>query len=110
MILSSIQLRNFRIHKDTKINFSDNLNYIVGGNGQGKTTILDSVYYLCTTKSHNSKTDSESVSFNEEEFEINGKFKDLSENNIRILYSQKENKKNYFQDNKKNYPFSGYYR
>ena len=101
MILSSIQLRNFRIHKDTSINFSDKLNYIVGGNGQGKTTILDSVYYLCTTKSHNSKTDSESVRFNEEEFEIYGTFNDLSENKVRILYSLKENRKNYFQDSKK---------
>lgn len=101
MILSSIHLRNFRIHKDTKINFSDNLNYIIGGNGQGKTTILDSVYYLCTTKSHNSKTDSESVSFHEEDFEISGTFKDLSENKVKIIYSLAANKKNYFQDNKR---------
>jgi len=101
MILSSIHLQNFRIHSDTNIIFSDNLNYIVGGNGQGKTTILDSVYYLCTTKSHNSKTDSESVRFNEKEFELKGTFKDLSENKIRIIYSLLENKKNYFQDNKR---------
>ncbi len=101
MILSSVHLQNFRVHRDTRIIFSDNLNYIVGGNGQGKTTILDSVYYLCTTKSHNSKTDSESVRFNEKGFELNGTFRDISENKIKIVYTLLENKKNYFQDNKK---------
>ena len=101
MILTSISLRNFRIHRDINVKFSENLNYIVGGNGQGKTTILDSIYYLCTTKSYYTKTDSDSVSFNEEEFELNGNFKDLSDNYIRIIYSRKENRKKFFQDNKK---------
>ncbi len=101
MILTSVSLRNFRIHKNTNINFSENLNYIVGGNGQGKTTILDSIYYLCTTKSHDSKADIESVSFNEDGFELNGSFRDLSDSNIKIIYSKSEGKKNYFQDNKK---------
>ena len=101
MILTDISLSNFRIHRDTKIDFSENLNYIVGGNGQGKTTILDSIYYLCTTKSHDSRADSEAVSFNEEGFELNGNFKDLTESNIKIIYSLKDNKKVYLQDNKK---------
>jgi len=101
MILSSLSLINFRIHRNTKINFSDKLNYIIGGNGQGKTTILDSIYYLCTTKSHDTKSDSDSVSFDKKEFEIKGTLKDLAENKIRILYSSADNKKHYFQDNKK---------
>ncbi|MGA8264909.1 MAG: DNA replication and repair protein RecF [Ignavibacteriaceae bacterium] len=101
MVLTNISLRNFRIHRDINVRFSKNLNYIVGGNGQGKTTILDSIYYLCTTKSHYTKTDSESVSFNEEEFEVSGNFKDLSESKNRIIYSLVDNKKKYFQDNKK---------
>jgi DNA replication and repair protein RecF len=101
MILTDISLSNFRIHRDTKIDFSENLNYIVGGNGQGKTTILDSIYYLCTSKSHDSKTDSEVVSFNEERFELNGNFKDLTESKIKIIYSLKDNKKIYLQNNKR---------
>jgi DNA replication and repair protein RecF len=101
MILTDISLSNFRIHRDTKIDFSENLNYILGGNGQGKTTILDSIYYLCTTKSHDTRADSEVVSFNEEGFEVSGKFKDFTESKIRIIYSLKENKKIYYQDNKR---------
>jgi DNA replication and repair protein RecF len=100
MILSSINLKNFRSHNDTFLNFSDKLNFIIGGNGQGKTTVLESIYYLCTSKSNNSKTDIEAVSFNETGFELNGIFKDLSENKVRIFYSVADNKKYYFKDSK----------
>lgn len=103
MILSSIQLKNFRLHKSADINFSGKLNYITGGNGQGKTSLLDSIYYLCTTKSSDAKSDSEVVSFGEPEFEINGTFKNSSNSNVRIYYSLAENKKFYFKDEKQIY-------
>jgi DNA replication and repair protein RecF len=100
MILSSINLKNFRSHKDTFLNFSDKLNFIIGGNGQGKTTVLEGIYYLCTTKSNTSKSDFEAVSFNESGFEIIGKFNDVTESKVRVFYSSSENKKYYFKDSK----------
>ncbi len=100
MILKSIHLKNFRIHKNTELEFSDKLNYIVGGNGEGKTSIIESIYYLCTTKSFNTKVDSEALRFDENEFEIDGMFTDLTKNRVRVLYNFQENKKNYFQNNK----------
>ncbi len=100
MILSSIYLKNFRSHKNTNINFSEKINYIVGGNGQGKTSVLESIYFLCTTKGYNSKTDNEVTRFNEKGFEIKGSFKDLTENDIRIYFSLEENRKYYFQNGK----------
>lgn len=99
MILSGISLRNFKSHKNATLNFSENLNYIVGGNGEGKTTVLEAAYYLCTTKSFNSK-DSEAVNFDEQEFEITGNFKDLTEDKIRIYFSLSDNRKYYFQNEK----------
>ncbi len=100
MVIKKISLRNFRLHKNTEIDFSEKLNYIVGGNGQGKTSILEAIYYLCTTKSINHNHDSESVNFNERELEIIGQFKDLTENNVRIQYNLDSPKKNYFLDEK----------
>lgn len=100
MILNTIRLKNFRVHKNIELNFSDNLNYIVGGNGEGKTSILESVYYLCTTKSFNAKSDSEVVRFGEEEFEIYGNFTDLTKDKVTIKYSLSENKKSYLQNSK----------
>lgn len=99
MILSQLILRNFRIHKNATLNFSEALNYIVGGNGQGKTSVLEAAYYLCTTKSFYSK-DIDAITFEENEFEIKGTIKDLIENNNRVYFSLPENRKYYFQNDK----------
>ena len=99
MILTGLSLRNFRAHKNTTLNFSEALNYIVGGNGQGKTSILEAAYYLCTTKSFNSK-DVEVLSFNENEFEVIGNIKDITENKLRVYFSVGENRKYFFQNDK----------
>jgi DNA replication and repair protein RecF len=100
MILSSINLKNFRSHQDTYLKFSEKLNFIIGGNGQGKTTVLEAIYYLCTTKSNNSKTDMEALRFSEPDFELNGVFNDLTESKVRVYYSAAENKKYYLKDGK----------
>ncbi|GAB6282264.1 MAG: DNA replication/repair protein RecF [Ignavibacterium sp.] len=100
MILKSLLLKNCRVHQNSNIDFADNLNFIIGGNGQGKTTILETIYYLCTTKNFKSNSDSEFIQFGKNEFEINGLFKDLTEDKIRIYFSQVENKKYYLQNNK----------
>jgi DNA replication and repair protein RecF len=99
MILSRLSLSNFRIHKNIILTFSDTLNYIVGGNGQGKTSVLEAAYYLCTTKSFNAK-DIEAVSFSENDFQINGFFNDVTEDKIRVIFSIPENRKYYFQNEK----------
>ncbi len=100
MILKSLVLKNCRVHKNSSIDFTDNLNFIIGGNGQGKTTILEAIYYLCTTKNFKSSSDAEFVQFGNYEFEIEGLFKDLTEDKIRIYFSLEENKKYYLQNSK----------
>jgi len=100
MFLSSISLRNIRKHINTKIEFNNKLNYIVGGNGVGKTTILESIYYLCTTKSCVTTSDSEVVKIGENSFIIHGHFTGLTSDNVQINYSYNENKKVYSLSNK----------
>lgn len=93
MIINNLELTNFRLHRHTKIEFSSQLNYIVGGNGQGKTSLLEAIYYLCTSKNLNQSKDHEVVSFDEIFFNVKGKFIDLINNNVEVIYSSKENKK-----------------
>jgi len=93
MVLEFIELNNFRLHSKTSLELSKNINYIIGGNGQGKTTLLEAIYYLCTTKSMNQVSDSEAVAFNKEYFEVAGKFTELSTNKVKVFFERNSNKK-----------------
>ncbi|MFZ1289305.1 MAG: DNA replication and repair protein RecF [Melioribacteraceae bacterium] len=103
MILKSIELKNFRLHKLTNLEFSNNLNFVVGGNGQGKTSLLEAIYYLCTTKNLNQNSDIDALNFNENFFEINGIFSEYSTNKVRIFFDESVKKKNVFLDDKQVY-------
>ena len=100
MILKKIVLTNFRIHQKTELEFSESKNYIIGGNGQGKTSILEAISYLCTTKNFNSCSDIEVVKFENPFFDVTGEFKRLIENNVRIYYTLEDSKKHIFVDGK----------
>ncbi len=100
MILDNLNLKNFRIHKSNSLQFSPHLNFIVGGNGQGKTSLLESMYFLCTTKNFKTTSDREMLRFGEEMYEIDGNFSGFGDNNVKIRYSDAEAKRNYILNNK----------
>lgn len=100
MRLESMLLRNVRLHGESSITFTGGSNYIVGGNGQGKTTILEAIYFLCTTRNYKSATDAELVMFGEEMMEITGVFQDAVKNKVKIFYTPEQRKKQYFLDKK----------
>ena len=50
-ILEKIVISDFRNIGLQELEFSPNLNCISGNNGEGKTNLLDAIYYLSMTKS-----------------------------------------------------------
>lgn len=46
MKLQSLRVRNFRIHDDRELPISDGVTVIVGGNGSGKTSLIEAIYVL----------------------------------------------------------------
>ena len=100
MFLSSINLRNIRKHTNSRIDFTNGINYIIGSNGVGKTSVLESIYYLSTTKSCVTSSDAEVVKLGENDFNIQGDFKGLTNDKAQVIYSGTENKKNYILNNK----------
>lgn len=70
LIVKSLDLENFRNHKDTKISFSDRFNIIYGDNGQGKTNILEAIYLCASGRSHRTSKDVELIKFGESSFKV----------------------------------------
>ena len=50
MKINSILLKNFRNYSNLNITFGNNLNIIIGNNAQGKTNIIEAIYFLSITK------------------------------------------------------------
>ena len=57
MFLRKIELKNFRNYDDLKLEFDKKINIFIGNNAQGKTNILESIYFLSITKSHRCNKD-----------------------------------------------------
>ena len=75
MILEKIELRNFRNYSKANINLSDNINILYGKNAQGKTNILEAIYVLGFTKTHNSILDTNLIKNGEKYCSIKGTLK-----------------------------------
>lgn len=61
MYVKELQLINFRNYKNLLISFKMGLNVLIGNNAQGKTNILESIYYCSLARSHRTNRDKELV-------------------------------------------------
>ena len=57
MIVSKISLKNYRNYDELNLKFCEGTNIIIGDNGEGKTNILESLYFLSLTKSYRTTDD-----------------------------------------------------
>jgi len=51
LILRSLAQQNFRNLEEAEVAFHPKVNLLVGRNGQGKTNLIEAIYFLATTKS-----------------------------------------------------------
>ena len=72
MWLKNLSIKQFRNYRDTEIDFNPKLNVFVGRNAQGKTNLLESIYFLALTRSHRTKTDKNLIQFEEEQLQVSG--------------------------------------
>ena len=66
MYIKSLQLLNYRNYESLAIELGKNVNVFMGDNAQGKTNILESIYYCAFAKSHRTNRDKELIRINEE--------------------------------------------
>jgi DNA replication and repair protein RecF len=67
MYIKYLQLINFRNYKELNIELNKNINIFIGDNAQGKTNILESIYYCSIGKSPRTNKDKELINWNGKE-------------------------------------------
>ena len=102
MKIKKIKLINFRNLENVELSFINNVNIIIGGNGAGKTNILEAIYLNSLTKSFRANNDNELIKFNKDFLTIKTTIKENSYNE-KVLYNiDKISKKIYLNANKIN--------
>ena len=102
MFLENLKIVNFRNLKNVNLDFF-NVNIFYGENAQGKTNLLESIYYLFLCKSFRTRFEKELIRWGEESFYLKGNLhwqgqtlvleSALSKDNKKIKINQKTLKK-----------------
>lgn len=72
MKLTELNLHHFRNYDEAQVEFSPQINVLIGENAQGKTNLLESIYVLAMTRSHRTNNDRELIEFGKNAAQIKG--------------------------------------
>ena len=106
MILTSLNILNYRNIREASLGFSPKLNCFVGLNGQGKTNVLDAIYLLSFAKSSFTNQDSLNITHGEDLALVQGVYQPIanSQQPIAISCGLRRGIKKQFRRDKKDYP------
>ncbi|REJ83600.1 MAG: DNA replication/repair protein RecF [Bacteroidetes bacterium] len=102
MFLKKLNLLNFKNYQEAEICPDLGANAFVGGNGAGKTNVLDAIHYLSMSKSYFNAMDSQVIRNGEEYFIVQGVFED-GESEENISCSLKKNQRKVLRRNQEDY-------
>ena len=104
MILRNISILNYKNIGEAKLDFSSKFNCFIGNNGEGKTNLLDAIYYLSFCHSMFSNIDSLLMKHDTDFFMIQGEYlHDDGETEDVVYAGMKRGVKKTFKRNNKNY-------
>ena len=92
MKLKNLKLNDFRNCENIELNFDKNKTLIIGKNAQGKTNILESIYFLSTLKSPRTSNNTDFIRFGQQSFKITATLL-KSQTDIDMSLSYKQDKK-----------------
>lgn len=81
MKLINLKLKNYRNCMNVSLDFDSQKILIIGKNAQGKTNILESIYFLSTLKSNRTSNNIELINHEKNEFEITST---IEKSNVQI--------------------------
>ena len=94
MFLRNLELNNFRNISKISLDFNKNINIFIGNNAQGKTNILESIYFLAITRSHRTHNEVNLIRKNELFTKVSGLYDDdtSTAHTLSILLNEKGKK------------------
>lgn len=94
MRIISLEIKNFRNHSDSIVNFNNGLNVLFGDNAEGKTNTIESIYFSSLLSSPRTKDVQELIKFGENKAVIKLVLeKAYRQHTIAIQIDDKKNKK-----------------
>lgn len=98
MKILNLKLKNYRNCKNIELDLNAQKILIIGKNAQGKTNILESIYFLSTLKSQRTTNNVELINFDKNNVEINANIQKNTE--IELDFSYNREKKREIKANK----------
>ncbi|NOX09353.1 MAG: DNA replication/repair protein RecF [Gammaproteobacteria bacterium] len=92
MALKYLSIQNFRNFKTLNLELSEGFNYFVGANGAGKTSILESIYYLGHARSFRTRKFEKIVQHETSSFIVHGKIDDPNKGVFSVGIESKKGK------------------
>lgn len=84
LMLRKFTLNNFRNYERQTLEFSDGVNVLIGANGQGKTNILEAIYYLSLLRSFRTTQIAALLNSGQGTFSLYGEVMDATGNLTRL--------------------------
>ncbi len=100
MKLVSLEIASFKNYSSAHLQFDGKFVCLTGRNGQGKTNLLDAIYYLSLTKSFLNSTDIANIRHEDPFFRISGSYilEDGSTHTVTCIQERNQRKKIFVND------------
>jgi len=103
MVLKTISIINFKNIREASLSLSPKLNCFIGRNGEGKTNLLDAIYYLSFCRSSLNPVDSQLIAHGQDFFVLDGSYVDDKGDAVDVYCGLKRGTKKHFRRDKKEY-------
>lgn len=103
MIIKKLSIVNYKNIRSASLEFSPKINCFIGNNGEGKTNLLDALYFLSFCHSSFTNVDSLCITHDEDFFVLEGSYADDNGEPEEIYAGMKRGQRKHFRRNKKEY-------
>ena len=93
MQINRLFLKGFRNYLNLDVDFSRKINVFYGKNAQGKSSILEAIYYLSLLSSYRTNIENELINHNNEEFLVAGRYENIYQNHTCKIKKNKATRK-----------------